>query len=161
MKNKKSVKKKVQKSEKTCCETENGCSKFPGLTNFEIDARDSYEKVIAHIKKLEQREEKNEKHIRWTTTELNKSSRHIKNLETTLLKSREAIQEMLIGLGCSPFSKFSLSKVAVSALRINPDNPCFFGLSSRKLYLYSEKESALYLWAAFKLNFGNFAWLTP
>ena len=102
MKNKKSVKKKVHKSEKNCCQTENGCSKIHGISNYELETKNSYEKVMAYINELEQTNERNHKLIKTATSDLNKSSRFNKNLETTLVKSREAIQDMLKGLKSHP-----------------------------------------------------------
>ena len=108
MKNKKSLKKKAQKSETSCCETKNPrnkqicCSKIKGISNFELETKAGYERIVSYIIELEDANEKNDKLLKSATAEMNKSSRFNKHLENTLLQAREKIQDILKGITCHP-----------------------------------------------------------
>ena len=101
MKNKKSYKKKVQKSETSCCQTENGCWKSPGVTNFELEVKrltDNQE----YIKRLEQENADKDAKLKLGAAERKKLLRLQEVREENLDKSREKIQNMLHDLKIHP-----------------------------------------------------------
>ena len=106
MKNKKSLKQKVKKSESSCCESKLGCLSqginIQRINNYELETKDSYDKIVSYITELEQANQKKEKLLNSATAEMNKRDRLTKHLEKTLLNSREKVRDMLKGLTGHP-----------------------------------------------------------